>query len=141
METNTKINIPPPSVQKDEITISGEKEGVAIAKDKILQIYKEKVDTMFINVQDFTVQLYFCDLSLKYRTINLLWDIWMMVFVRICQCIQCVMNSFFKERRVTTVSIEVKKSQHKYVIGPKGHVLQEILATTGGLSDIIQAKL
>ena len=61
-----------------------------------------------------------------------------MVFVRICQC---MMNLFFKERRVTTVSIEVKKSQHKYVIGPKGHVLQEILATTGGLSDIIQAKL
>ncbi len=75
METNTKINIPPPSVQKDEITISGEKEGVAIAKDKILQIYKEKVDTISIIVQDFTVQLYFCDLSLKYRTINLLWDI------------------------------------------------------------------
>ena len=37
----------------------------------------------------------------------------------------------FQERRVTTVSIEVKKSQHKYVIGPKGHVLQEILASTG----------
>ena len=32
---------------------------------------------------------------------------------------------------MTTVSIEVKKSQHKYVIGPKGHVLQEILASTG----------
>jgi polyribonucleotide nucleotidyltransferase len=75
METNTKINIPPPSVQKDEVTISGEKEGVAIAKDKILQIYKEKVDTISIIVQDFTVQLYFCDLILKYRTINLLWDI------------------------------------------------------------------
>lgn len=25
----------------------------------------------------------------------------------------------------------MKKSQHKYVIGPKGHVLQEILASTG----------
>lgn len=43
METNTKINIPPPSVQKDEITISGEKEGVAKAKETIWRIYKEKV--------------------------------------------------------------------------------------------------
>jgi ABC-type dipeptide/oligopeptide/nickel transport system permease component len=49
-----------------------------------------------------------------------------------------MMNLFFKERRVTTVSIEVKKSQHKYVIGPKGHVLQEILATTGGLSELFR---
>ncbi|CAB4021572.1 eukaryotic translation initiation factor 4 gamma 1 isoform X1 [Paramuricea clavata] len=77
METNTKIYIPPPSVQKDEITISGDKEGVAVAKDKILRIYKEK------------------------------------------------------ERRVTAVSIEVKKSEHKYVTGPKGHALQEIFASTG----------
>jgi hypothetical protein len=43
METNTKFNIPPSLVQKDEITISGDKEGVAVAKDKILGIYKEKV--------------------------------------------------------------------------------------------------
>ena len=45
--------------------------------------------------------------------------------------LQCSLNLFSQERRVTTVSIEVKKSQHKYVIGPKGHVLHEILASTG----------
>ena len=50
METGTKINIPPPSVQKDEITISGEKEGVAIAKEKILRIYKEKVSQLFSRI-------------------------------------------------------------------------------------------
>lgn len=27
--------------------------------------------------------------------------------------------------------MEVKKSQHKYIIGPKGNTLQEILETTG----------
>lgn len=43
-DTATKINIPPTSVQKDEITISGDKEGVALAKEKILKIYKEKVE-------------------------------------------------------------------------------------------------
>lgn len=36
-----------------------------------------------------------------------------------------------KKRKTTTVSIEVKKSQHKYVIGPRGGTLQEILALTG----------
>jgi len=30
-----------------------------------------------------------------------------------------------------TVSVEVKKSQHRYVIGPKGSGLTEILASTG----------
>ena len=46
METSAKINIPPLSVQKDEITISGDKEAVAVAKEKILMIYKEKVDIL-----------------------------------------------------------------------------------------------
>ena len=36
-----------------------------------------------------------------------------------------------KKRKTTTVSIEVKKTQHKYVIGPRGGTLQEILALTG----------
>lgn len=76
-QTSARINIPPPSAQKDEITIAGEKEGVAKAKETIMAIYEEK------------------------------------------------------KRKTTTVSIEVKKSQHKYVIGPRGGTLQEILALTG----------
>ncbi len=45
-------------------------------------------------------------------------------------CIECV--SYFVQRRTcSTVSVEVKKTQHKYVVGPKGHVLQEILQTSG----------
>uniref|UniRef100_A0A8C4EWD9 Vigilin n=1 Tax=Dicentrarchus labrax TaxID=13489 RepID=A0A8C4EWD9_DICLA len=35
------------------------------------------------------------------------------------------------KRATTTISVEVKKSQHKYIIGPKGNTLQEILETTG----------
>ena len=38
---------------------------------------------------------------------------------------------FFQERKASTVSVEVKKSQHKYVIGPKGNSINEILAETG----------
>lgn len=37
----------------------------------------------------------------------------------------------FQKRNVTTIAVEVKKSQHKYVIGPKGNTLQEILDRTG----------
>lgn len=65
-ETGARINVPPPSVMKDEIFIAGEKEGVAAAKAKIEAIYKAM------------------------------------------------------EKKCTTVSVEVPKSQHKYVIGPKG---------------------
>lgn len=37
----------------------------------------------------------------------------------------------FKERRCQTVSVEVRKSQHKYVIGPRGANIAEILHETG----------
>lgn len=40
-ETGSRINIPPQSVMKDEIIITGEKEGVLVAKSKIEAIYKE----------------------------------------------------------------------------------------------------
>lgn len=76
-ETGARINIPPTSVQNDEITIAGEKEGVLLAKQKIEKIYKDM------------------------------------------------------ERRCTTVSVEVPKSQHKYVIGPRGSTIAEILQLTG----------
>uniref|UniRef100_A0A668S783 K Homology domain-containing protein n=1 Tax=Oreochromis aureus TaxID=47969 RepID=A0A668S783_OREAU len=36
-----------------------------------------------------------------------------------------------QKRKTTTISVEVKKSQHKYIIGPKGNTLQEILEATG----------
>ncbi|KAK3718445.1 hypothetical protein QZH41_014445 [Actinostola sp. cb2023] len=76
-QTGVVINIPPPSMQKDEMTVAGEKEGVATAVKMITSIYEEK------------------------------------------------------KRKTTTVSIEVRKTQHKYVIGPKRSTIQEILAVTG----------
>ncbi|XP_075968481.1 vigilin isoform X1 [Anarhichas minor] len=76
-ETGARISIPPPSLPKDEIVITGEKEAVALALSRIRAIYEDK------------------------------------------------------KRKTTTISVEVKKSQHKYIIGPKGNTLQEILETTG----------
>merc|ERR1719211_737972 len=74
---NVRINIPPLSVMKDELSVAGETEGVQAVKAKILELFK---------------------------------DI---------------------ERKCSTVSVEVKKSQHKYVIGPKGSQINEILSETG----------
>jgi len=76
-ETGARINVPPPSVNKTEIVITGEKEQVALAVAMIKKIYEEK------------------------------------------------------KKNSTTIAVEVKKSQHKYVIGPKGNTLQEILEKTG----------
>nr|XP_020465644.1 vigilin [Monopterus albus] len=76
-ETGARINVPPPSVNKTEIVITGEKEQVALALALIKKVYEEK------------------------------------------------------KKNATTIAVEVKKSQHKYVIGPKGNTLQEILDKTG----------
>merc|ERR1739838_1188533 len=72
-----RINIPPLSVMKDELSIAGEKEGVLAVKADIIVIWKDM------------------------------------------------------EKKCSTISIEVKKSQHRYVIGPRGNSINEILADTG----------
>lgn len=41
--TSTRINIPPLSVMKNELTIAGEKNGVQIAEQEISGIYEQKV--------------------------------------------------------------------------------------------------
>ncbi|EDV24343.1 uncharacterized protein TRIADDRAFT_26766 [Trichoplax adhaerens] len=76
-KTGARIHVPPISVEKDEIVVSGEKDGVLKAVKEISAIYNEK------------------------------------------------------RRKCKTVSVEVKKSQHKYVIGHRGQGLQEILELTG----------
>lgn len=49
-----------------------------------------------------------------------------------CRTSALILSSFtLQKRKTTTISVEVKKSQHKYIIGPKGNTLQEILEATG----------
>lgn len=76
-EGAVRINIPPLSVMKDEIAVSGETEAVAAVVAKIRSMHKDM------------------------------------------------------ERKFSEVSVEVKKSQHRYIIGPKGHSINEILEETG----------
>ena len=40
---NVRVNIPPPSVMKEEISVAGEKEGVNKVVDQIQKIFKEMV--------------------------------------------------------------------------------------------------
>merc|ERR1719211_928637 len=74
---SVRVNIPPLSVMKDELSIAGEKDGVLAVKATIDKIWKDM------------------------------------------------------EKKCSSISVEVKKSQHKYVIGPKGNSINEILAETG----------
>lgn len=52
-ETGARINVPPPSVNKTEIVITGEKEQVALAMAMIKKIFEEKVCqwTLFISIK------------------------------------------------------------------------------------------
>lgn len=45
-ETGTRINIPPPSVNRTEIVFTGEKEQLAQAVARIKKIYEEKVSAV-----------------------------------------------------------------------------------------------
>lgn len=68
-ETGAKINVPPQTVFKDEITITGEKDSVLAAKRRIEDICKEM------------------------------------------------------EKKCSTVSVEVPKGQHRYIIGQRGSTI------------------
>lgn len=49
-ETGARISIPPPSLPKDEIVITGEKEAVAMALNRIRAIYDDKVCSVVQNL-------------------------------------------------------------------------------------------
>ena len=44
--TKARISVPPPCVMNDEIVVSGEKKGVDICVERIMQIFNEKVNYM-----------------------------------------------------------------------------------------------
>lgn len=48
--TNTRVNIPPVSLAKDEVSISGEKEGVIVAECEIKHIYETRVSGCMLQI-------------------------------------------------------------------------------------------
>uniref|UniRef100_A0A674NTQ9 Vigilin n=1 Tax=Takifugu rubripes TaxID=31033 RepID=A0A674NTQ9_TAKRU len=103
LKTATKIQIPRPDDLSNQIKISGTKEGLEKAKHEILFLKRRLVTAH-------------CS-ALK--------GLYSFIFELI------VFSLSFKKKNTTTIAVEVKKSQHKYVIGPKGNTLQEILDKTG----------
>lgn len=106
-ETGARINVPPPSVNKTEIVITGEKEQVALAVAMIKKISEDKVCCVVWVYADY--------LGADILRLN----------------VTDQLPSVSQKKNATTIAVEVKKSQHKYVIGPKGNTLQEILDKTG----------
>jgi predicted PilT family ATPase len=85
-ETGARINIPPLSLMKNEMSVAGDKDGVAKAVAEIQKIHA-------------TVK-----------------------------------------RTMSSVSVEVRKSQHKYIVGPRGGGLQEILGNCGVWVEVPSAE-
>ena len=48
-----------------------------------------------------------------------------------------LLTFLIQKRNCSTVSVEVRKTQHKYIVGPRGQGLQEILQTSGGLTSSV----
>lgn len=62
-ETSARINVPPPSVNKTEIVITGEKEQVALAVAMIKKIYEDKVRCCYY------YNYYYCTLEIVMRKV------------------------------------------------------------------------
>lgn len=62
-ETGARINVPPPSVNKTEVVITGEKEQVALAMVMIKKIFEEKVGhcTLHLLSRAFILFFFFFD--------------------------------------------------------------------------------
>jgi len=150
-KTATKISLPKATdKENDKITISGPKEGIDKAifeirnisdeqskqSYEVLEIPKkyhpfitgpnnEYINKMIadnpsvrINVPPLPVMK--DEISVAGETVGV-------------QAAKAKIMELFKdiERKCSEVSVEVKKSQHKYVIGPKGSQINEILSETG----------
>jgi len=149
-KTATKISIPKANDTSDKITIAGPKEGIDKAVHEIRIISDEqskqsyevlpvpKIYHPFITgpSNEYTnkmlqehpgVRINVPPLPVVKDEISVAGE---------TEGVQAVKSKIMKmykdiERKCTTVSVEVKKSQHKYVIGPKGNSINEILSDTG----------
>lgn len=155
-ETGTRINIPPPSVNRTEIVFTGEKEQLAQAVARIRKIYEEKVGRAAAprcrpgpagvwgapagrGLGAFSLPQRSPPLARRRRFSRAPSE----AAARPAGAAQRpraapalaalppTPGRSPQKKKTTTIAVEVKKSQHKYVIGPKGNSLQEILERTG----------
>lgn len=66
MEENcVKVNVPPPSVYNNEITIAGDKKRVQMAVEKIKQIYEKMVRIVFNGINLSITYVLLCIVTIK----------------------------------------------------------------------------
>jgi len=149
-KTATKISLPKANDNNDKITISGPKEGIdkaiheikCISDEQSKQSYEvlaiPKIYHPFItgpnndNVNKLLAD--FPNVRINVPPLPVIKDeISVAGETDGVQAVKAKIMEAFKdiERKCSTVSVEVKKTQHKYVIGPKGSQINEILSETG----------
>lgn len=87
--TGAKIHVPPLSIQKDEIVVSGEKEGVHEACQKIMQIYEDKVPQLAFNLfWLFHINIVYAwhKCTTLFENLSLMYDhcLWELMFEQTC---------------------------------------------------------
>ncbi|XP_064543886.1 vigilin [Drosophila montana] len=147
--TSTRINIPHQGDESDVITIAGTKEGIERAEQEIRQLsaeqYKKSSDRTTVPkiYHPFIVGPYNENLNkLQEETgakINVppqqvqKEEIIISGEKEAVAAAKAKVEAIYKEmeKKCSTVSVEVAKPQHRYVIGPKGSTIAEILQLTG----------
>lgn len=148
-KTSTKIQLPRPDRNSDEITIAGTKENVEKAKHEIQLISDEQSKLAFerLNiekiyhpfvcgpwnriknelVEKYGVRINVPPPSVQRDEITVAGD-----KEGVLASVQ-VLNGIYEEKKAKCqmVSIEVRKTQHKYIIGQQANNLYEILDKTG----------
>jgi len=149
-KTATKISLPKATDNSDKITISGPKEGIdkAIHEIRIISDEQSKQSYEVLSIpkiyhpfitgpnndyvnkmlaENPNVRINVPPLPVMKDEISVAGE------TEGVQAAKTKIMELFKdiERKCSTVSVEVKKSQHKYVIGPKGSQINEILSDTG----------
>lgn len=147
--TATKINVPPVNDSSELITITGTREGIEKAEHEIRVCSDEQSKKAFERItipkiyHPFIVGAHNENLNKMIAETGARINVPPASFAKDDIVIagekdgvmtaKAKIEKIYKEmeKRCTTVSVEVPKSQHKYVIGPKGSTIQEILQETG----------
>ena len=148
--TSTKISIPKATDFVDKITITGPKDGIEkaiheiniISDQQSKQAYEVlpilKIYHPFINgpngdyvkklQADYpNVRVNIPPLAVNKNEIAVAGE--KESVLKVAEIINKIAKDL--DKKASTVSVEVKKSQHKYVVGPRGNAINEILADTG----------
>jgi len=149
-KTATKISLPKANETSDKITISGPKEGIdkaiheikcisdeqskqsyeVLAIPKIYHPFVTGPNNEYVNkmlAENPNVRINVPPLPVMKDEISVAGE------TEGVQATKAKIMELFKEieKKCSTVSVEVKKTQHKYIIGPKGSQINSILADTG----------